>query len=41
MLLIRCEEIAPFPVALIKQMLAEEDVADEAEFTWMQEEPMN
>jgi len=37
--LIRIEELAPFPVAHIKEMIAQ--ASPDTEFTWMQEEPLN
>ena len=39
-LLLRMEELAPFPVAQIRQVLSEQVGAD-AQFTWVQEEPVN
>lgn len=39
--MIRVEELAPFPVNHIKQALSEHVQAQDAQFMWMQEEPLN
>lgn len=40
-LVVRCEELAPFPIRIIKALLNQEGVGNDAKFTWMQEEPVN
>ena len=40
-LVVRCEELAPFPIKTIKSLLSQEGVSNDAQFTWMQEEPVN
>jgi len=40
-LMVRIEELAPFPVPHVANELVQSQVSSDAKFTWMQEEPVN